>query len=127
MPIAAADPTDPRHDLVVLDMDTASGVRTVTAKIVQGTPAASPLDPALTQTEVHYQLAIVRVVVPAAAVNIKNADIADLRTFSTPRNFLQAVEVNTFRHQIIRTRHDRQRRPQRLLLRVRPEQRSRRG
>ena len=103
VPIAAADPTDPRHDLVVLEMDTASGVRTVTAKIVQGTPAASPLDPALTQTEVHYQLAIARVVVPAAAVNIKNADIADLRTFSTPRNFPQAVEVNTFRHQIIRT------------------------
>lgn len=91
--IAAADPTDPRHDIAVLTMDTASGVRSVTAEIVQGTPAPSPVDPALTQTEAKYQLSIARVLVPAGATSIANADITDLRTFSEPNNNPAAPKV----------------------------------
>lgn len=87
--IAAADPTNPRHDLLVLDMDTTTSpdTRRITALIVQGTPAASPVDPSLTQTEARYQLVIARIVVGAAATSITNSDIADLRTFSEPGNF----------------------------------------
>lgn len=86
--IAAADPTNPRHDLLVLDMDTTTSpdTRRITALIVQGTPAASPVDPTLTVTEAHYQIALARVVVGAAATSITNSDIADLRTYSSPAN-----------------------------------------
>ena len=89
LPIAAADPTNPRHDLLVLDMDTVttpSDTRRVTALIVQGTPAASPVDPTLTVTEEHYQLVVARIVVGAAAASILDADIADLRAYSNPAN-----------------------------------------
>ena len=87
--IAAADPTDPRHDLVVLDMNTDTGppdTRRVTTMIVQGTPDPSPSDPALVQTETHYQLALARVLVGAAVASIVDANITDLRTYSTPLN-----------------------------------------
>ena len=87
--IAAADPTDPRHDLVVLDMNTDTGppdTRRVTTMIVQGTPDPSPSDPALVQTETHYQLALTRVLVGAAVASIVDANITDLRTYSTPFN-----------------------------------------
>ena len=87
--IAAADPRNPRHDLVVLDMDTSIGppdTRTVTATIVQGTPAASPTDPALTQTETHYQLALFRVRVGAAVASIVHTALTDRRAYSAANN-----------------------------------------
>ena len=99
--IATADPTNPRHDLVVLDMDTATGPpddRRVTATIVQGTPAATPTDPALVQTESHYQIPLARVLVGAGAGSIVDANITDLRLFSTANNVsagLSLVGSNT--------------------------------
>ena len=87
--LAAADPTNPRHDLVVLDLDTATtptDTRRVAALVVTGTPAGSPADPALTQTETHYQLPLARVVVPAAAATIGAGDLTDLRAYSSPQN-----------------------------------------
>jgi hypothetical protein len=99
LPIAAADPTNPRHDLVVLDMDTAttpSDTRRVTALIVQGTPAASPVDPTLLQTEARYQLVIARVVVGASAGSITNSDVTDLRTFSEPANIPAAGTTSAY-------------------------------
>ena len=87
--LAAADLTHPRHDLLVLDMDTDAGppdTRRVTAQILTGAPAATPLDPALTQTENHYQLPLARILVPALATSISAGDITDLRTYSSPAN-----------------------------------------
>lgn len=93
LPIAAADPTNPRNDLVVLELDTSTSpdTRRVTALIVQGTPAASPTDPALTQTEAKYQLAIARVRVNALATSITDANLTDLRAYSEPANVAPAV------------------------------------
>jgi hypothetical protein len=58
--LAAADPTDPRNDLVVAQLTL--GVPSYA--IVTGTPAATPTDPALASDEV----AMARVRVPALAV-----------------------------------------------------------
>ena len=105
--IAAADPTDPRHDLVVLDLDTDLGppdTRRVTALVLQGAPDPSPSDPSLTQTESHYQFTIARVVVPAAAAAITNAEITDLRTFSQPNNVGALTPLDTFLEGIRDTR-----------------------
>ncbi len=87
--VAAADAAHARHDLVVLDMNTATGppdTRRVTALIVPGAAAAAPADPALVRSETHYQLPLARIVVPAGASGIGAADIADLRTYSAPAN-----------------------------------------
>ena len=87
--VAAADAAHARHDLVVLDMNTETGppdTRRVTAAIVPGVAAADPADPALVQSETHYQLALARIVVPAGAGGIGAGDIADLREYSAPAN-----------------------------------------
>jgi hypothetical protein len=81
--IAAADPTNPRWDLVVVTRDAAGGASSI--EVVQGTPAGSPADPALSDTETEKQIAIARVVVGAAAASITDSDITDLRTYSASR------------------------------------------
>lgn len=88
--IAAADPSNPRNDLLVLELDTATSpdTRRVTALIVQGAPAASPSDPTLTQTEAKYQLAVARVRVNAGATSITNTNLTDLRSYSKPQNLV---------------------------------------
>lgn len=88
--VAAADGSNPRDDLVVLRMDTASGVRSVVLAVVTGTPAGSPVDPTLTQSEALYELPIYRLRVGAAVSVITNADLTDLRSttgYSQPANF----------------------------------------
>lgn len=87
--VAAADPAQARQDLVVLDMNTSSGppdTRRVSALVVPGAASAAPADPALIETEAHYQLAIARIAVPAAARTIGPAQITDLRRYSAPAN-----------------------------------------
>lgn len=87
LPISAADPTNARWDLVVVTRDAASGASTI--EVVQGTPAGSPADPALSDTETEKQIAIARVVVGAAATSITDSDITDLRTYSAARAYDQ--------------------------------------
>lgn len=86
LPVAPADPANPRHDLVVLDMDTSTDpdTRRVTALVLTGVPAASPADPPLVQTETRYQLPLARVVLPAGASTVQASNLVDLRTYSGP-------------------------------------------
>lgn len=79
--IAAADPTNPRRDLVIFQVrDSNYGEAASDARItvVTGTPAASPSDPAL--TSYPNALVLARVAVAAAATTVTNANITDLRT-----------------------------------------------
>lgn len=80
--IAAADPTNPRIDLVVIQVrDTNYGEAASDARItvVTGTPAASPAVPALTLYP--NALVLAQVAVAAAATTIVTANITDKRTF----------------------------------------------
>ena len=87
--IDAADPTNDRWDLIVLEMDYAdSADRAISATVVKGTAAGSPSDPSLTQDEDKYQMAIARVVVGNGVTTIVDANIADLREYrQTPDGF----------------------------------------
>ncbi len=79
--IAASDPTNPRRDLVVVRVRDAffSGATNAwDLFIVQGTPAPSPVDPAMPNNAV----CLARVAVAAAATSIVNANITDLRPFA---------------------------------------------
>jgi hypothetical protein len=77
--IAAADPTNPRRDLIIArvrDTSYSGAGDTFAIEPVQGTPAGSPSDPAL-PTGSCWVLA--RVAVAALASSITNANITDFR------------------------------------------------
>lgn len=77
--IAAAS-TSPRIDAVVLTLD--PSVNSIQLAIVQGTPAATPSAPTLTQTDTAvYQLLLGYVAVSASATTISASDVTDKRTF----------------------------------------------
>lgn len=76
----SASATNPRRDLVVLRLDPSSN--SVTLAVKAGTPAASPTDPALTQTENDvFEVPLARVEVPANAVTITSSNVTDRRTY----------------------------------------------
>ena len=76
--ISAADPTNPRRDIIVArvkDTYYSGATDAFELAVVQGTPAASPSDP--TTPDNAIQLA--RVAVAAASTSVTNANITDLR------------------------------------------------
>lgn len=85
--IAAADATNPRHDLIIaeiLDSTTpgtsASGTDLWRLRVVQGTPASSPSDPAVTGNDGYILLARVQVDASLSSPVITSGKITDLRT-----------------------------------------------
>ena len=79
--IAAANATNPRHDLVVLRLDPTAN--SVVLAVVTGTAATSPADPTVAQTEdATFELVIARVTVAANATTISAGAVADLRQFT---------------------------------------------
>lgn len=77
--VAASDPTNPRRDLVVFQVRDSnySGASTdARITVVTGTPAASPVDPAVPVSS----LVLARITVAAASSTVVNANITDLRT-----------------------------------------------
>lgn len=76
--IAAADVILPRLDYVVLEVNASNAVRANTIKVLTGTPATIPVEPALTNTaEIHqYPLAVVSV--GAGVTEITAADVTNL-------------------------------------------------
>lgn len=76
--IAAANPTNPRIDSIVLTLDPTAN--SIVLAVVTGTPASSPVAPTLTQTDAgifQYQLATVAVAAGAGSVGT----ITDTRNF----------------------------------------------
>jgi hypothetical protein len=76
--IAASDPTNPRNDLVIAKVQDAvySGATNAwSLAVLTGTPAGSPVDPALPANAI----ALARVRVDALVTTIVNAKITDLR------------------------------------------------
>lgn len=84
--ISAANPTNPRRDLIALrvrDAAYSGASNDATLVVVTGTPAASPVDPTL-PTDGSY-LVLARVAVAAAAASVTNANVTDLRPFTAAR------------------------------------------
>ena len=70
----------PRIDLVVLELDPTGNA--IVAKVIDGTPAATPAAPTLTQTnDAIYQLAIASVAVGSNVTTISAANVTDARPF----------------------------------------------
>lgn len=85
--IAAADPTNPRRDLIIARVKDAfySGATNAwSLEVITGVAAGSPVDPAM----VNNAICLARVSVGAAAASIVNANIADLRPFAPVASLL---------------------------------------
>jgi hypothetical protein len=76
--IAAAHPTLPRFDRIIVRRDLAG--RTAVLAVLTGTPAEAPTAPALTQVAAGvWELPLARVAVAAAAASIVDANVTDER------------------------------------------------
>jgi hypothetical protein len=94
--------TSPRIDSVVVRLNPTSN--TIVLAVVQGTPAATPVAPTLTQTESgNFELLLATVAVAANVTTIAAGDVTDLRTFNSnvwttvtrPANQLGLIGFNT--------------------------------
>jgi hypothetical protein len=90
---AAADPSNPRNDLAVLEINWSTDAAVV--KIVAGTPAGSPTDPALTQTSTVWQISLCRIRVAAGATALVSGNLTDLRQYAGAPNVAPAARHET--------------------------------
>lgn len=98
--ITTAHATLARIDSIVLELDPTAN--TITAKVVTGTAAASPVAPTLTQTDAGiYQLLLANVAVAAAASTISSGNVTDLRTFLGQGWFSTPVQDKSANYTIV--------------------------
>lgn len=81
--IAAADPTNPRLDRVVLRLTTTSPA-TIAMKVITGSPAGSPVAPALLDDATHTDIGLATVRVEALAGTIAAGKVTDTRLYVQP-------------------------------------------
>jgi hypothetical protein len=82
--LGTANATNPRIDAIVLELDLS--LNKIALKAVQGTAAASPTAPTLTQTTTGvYQMLLAYVSVAAADTSITAGEVTDARTFMGQR------------------------------------------
>lgn len=88
----AADVSNPRIDLIVLEVAPTAGVRASSIKIVKGTAAAVPSEPAITENEgTQFQYKLAAVTIPAGATASDSFTYTDKRTVSfAPVRYLAA-------------------------------------
>lgn len=91
--IGAADATNPRIDTVVARLDRAANF--VTTVVKQGVAAASPVAPALTTTDLLWEVALADVRVNAAVGVINAGDVTDRRVFARQKAAIQTPELAT--------------------------------
>ena len=75
MPLA--DPSLPRIDRIVMRYD--AGVRAASLQVLQGTASSTPTAPAISRTELIYDLCLAEITRPAAAASITTGQITDTR------------------------------------------------
>lgn len=91
--VTTADATNPRIDIVVLELDPSAN--SITLKVTAGTPASSPVAPTVVQTDGGiYQLKLAEVAVAAGATTISAGNVTDTRGFLSTAADL-AAELET--------------------------------
>ena len=79
MPLA--DPSLPRIDRIVMRYD--DGVRAASLQVLQGTASSTPTAPAISRTELIYDLCLAEIKRPAGSTAVTVADITDTRADET--------------------------------------------
>ena len=94
LPIAAANATQTRHDLIVLrvrDAEQGNAGNDAVLQVVQGTPSPAPLDP----TVPSDCLVLARITVSANLAAVTSVQVQDLRTFASALGGIQPVRSAT--------------------------------
>jgi hypothetical protein len=93
--VTAADGSNPRIDRVVLELDLVTN-RLINLKMLDGTPAASPVAPTLTQSGTTYQITLAQVYVDTGATSIASGTITDERdTVTAPVSGANQAKANS--------------------------------
>ena len=72
-----ADPSLPRIDRIVMRYD--AGARAVSLQVLQGTASSTPTAPAISRTELIYDLCLAEITRPAGSTSISTGQITDTR------------------------------------------------
>ena len=72
-----ADPSLPRIDRIVMRYD--AGARAASLQVLQGTAASTPTAPAISRTELIYDLCLAEITRPAGSTSITTGQITDTR------------------------------------------------
>jgi len=80
--LGAADPDNGRIDRIILRLDTTTEFK-ISCEVLEGTPAADPDPPELTQTAAIYEISLAQVLVAEDATSVSDEDITDEREFVT--------------------------------------------
>ncbi len=72
-----ADPSLPRIDRIVMRYD--SGARAASLQVLQGTASSTPTAPAISRTELTYDLCLAEIARPAGSSSISTGQITDTR------------------------------------------------
>ena len=75
MPLA--DPSLPRIDRIVMRYD--AGARAASLQVLQGTTSSTPMAPAISRTELIYDLCLAEITRPAGSTSISTGQITDTR------------------------------------------------
>lgn len=75
MPLA--DPSLPRIDRIVMRYD--AGARAASLQVLQGTASSTPTSPAISRTELIYDLCLAEITRPAGSTSISTGQITDTR------------------------------------------------
>jgi hypothetical protein len=92
--IGAADASNPRIDRVIARLDWAAN--TIQLAVLQGTPATSPVAPALTENTARWEIPLAKITVNAGAVTIASGNITDERIIvkNYPEVYMEANKTD---------------------------------
>lgn len=79
LPISPADPNNPRIDRVILRLDTTT--KNIQLAVIQGTPAATPTFPSLTQNAGRWEITLAQVRVDKGVSTIAAGKVTDERVY----------------------------------------------
>jgi len=92
--LGAADPDNPRIDRIILRLDTTDDFE-ITCEVLEGTPAADPDPPELTQTAATYEISLCQVLVAEDATSVADEDITDEREYAIVPNTVDLISEQT--------------------------------
>ena len=77
LPLPLADPSLPRIDRIVMRYD--AGARAASLQVLQGTASSTPTAPAISRTELIYDLCLAEITRPAGSTAVTTGQISDTR------------------------------------------------
>lgn len=90
--LGAADPEHSRIDRIILRLDSTTNFK-ISCEVKEGTPAASPSPPSLTQTDAIYEISLAQVLVEANVTSVNNSKITDERNFVESKGLASVVKL----------------------------------